>query len=105
MTETHTRAAARVAPAADAPLTEQISSLVSRETRAYLLGSVEADETRGEGVVIRALLDLAIAKLRDVDPDEYYRRVDLGIADMGRRDARKAAREASTTTEIAAVTG
>ncbi len=47
MTNTDTQDAARVAPAAEL-LSEQVNALVSADTRAYLLGSVEADGARGE---------------------------------------------------------
>lgn len=86
------RTEARVAPAAETPLTEQISGLVTRETRAYLLGSVEADEARSEGVVIRTLLVNAIERLRKIDPQAYAHRVALGEQEIERRAAEREAR-------------
>ncbi len=82
---TNTSIEARVAPAAEAPLTEQISSLVPRELRAYLLGCVEADGARGEGVVVRALLTQAVVDRMADDRDEYLRRLHLGDAELQRR--------------------
>ena len=84
MTNTDTQDAARVAPAAEL-LSEQVNALVPADTRAYLLGSVEADGARGEGAVIRALLSGALKRLQLIDADEFRRRVELGRAEMGRR--------------------
>lgn len=81
----------RVAPAADAPLTEQISSLVSRETRAFLLGTTELDGARSEGAVIRTLLLREIERFRQVDPGGYALRVELGGEEIGKRLAARAA--------------
>lgn len=78
--------ATQVAPAAGAPLTEHVNTLINRATRAYLLGSAEADDARGEGAVVRALLVGAITRLRMIDPDEYARRVELGEAELVRRE-------------------
>jgi hypothetical protein len=86
-----TLTATRVAPAADAPLTEHVNTLLARETRAYLLGTVEADEARGEGAVVRVLLVNAIERLRQIDPDDYARRVALGAAELDRRAAERQA--------------
>lgn len=79
--------ATRVAPAAEAPLTEQISSLVSRETRAYLLGSVEIDGARSEGAVVRALLVNAIERLKRIDPVNYAERITAGESELRRRES------------------
>ena len=86
---------ARVASAADAPLTEQISGLVARETRAYLLGSVEVDNARSEGVIVRTLLTNAIERLRKIDPQQYEVRVTLGEQEIGRREAQRRERLAA----------
>ncbi len=86
MTMTDTTAT-RVAPAAEAPLTEQISALVARETRAYLLGSVETDNARSEGVVVRALLVAALAEHRERDPLDYVERVRAGERELRAREA------------------
>jgi hypothetical protein len=93
---TNTTHPARVAPAAEAPLTEQISSLVTREMRMYLLGSVEADGARSEGVVIRTLLINAVEQQRQADHAEYCRRLALGEAELVARDVSRAARIAAT---------
>lgn len=80
----------RIADQADAPLVEQISSLVSRETRAFLLGTMELDGARSEGVVIRALLVREIENYRQLDPGGYALRVELGGQEI---DARTRQRE------------
>lgn len=82
----------RVAPAAEAPLTEQVSSLIPRRMRAYLLGCVEADQARGEGVVIRSLLASAIERLAAADPAEHQRRVELGEAELVWREQQRSSR-------------
>lgn len=86
---------ARVAPAAEAPLTEQISALVPEDTRAYLLGSVERDGARSEGVVVRSLLLMAVESMRLADPAEYAERVALGRREIVDRNEVRAARIAA----------
>lgn len=77
---------ARVAPAAEpAQLTEQISLLVDEETRAFLLGSRQADSARSEGAVARVLLTDAIESFRLAAPEEHRRRVTLGRDELERR--------------------
>lgn len=89
---TNTTHPARVAPAAEAPLTEQISTLIPRELRAYLLGSATADGARSEGVVIRALLTTAVCDRMAADRPEYLRRIALGESELVERDTARAAR-------------
>ena len=81
--------ATQVAPAAGAPLDQHVNTLVSRATRAYLLGSAEADGARGEGAVVRALLTDAIRRLGQQDPKEYERRIVMGEAALRRREAER----------------
>lgn len=83
--------ATQVAPAAGAPLSEHVNTLIDRKTRAYLLGSAEADDARGEGAVVRALLVNAITRLRLANADEYQRRIELGEAELLRREAARPA--------------
>jgi hypothetical protein len=81
---------ARVAPEApSAQLTEQVSVLMTEETRAFLLGSVAADGARGEGAVARALLDTAIEAFRTAQPIEHAVRMKAGRRELELRARRR----------------
>jgi hypothetical protein len=70
---------ARVAPPAEgAQLTEHVNVLLTEETRAFLLGSKQADGARSEGAVARALLVDAIRSYELAAPDAYAERVQIG---------------------------
>lgn len=68
-------------------LDQHLNTLVSREARAFVLGSRIIDEQRSEAAVVRHLLDAMIKAWRDDDPADYARRVAVGEAELVRRDA------------------
>lgn len=81
-----TTSTARVAPAAETPrMTEHLSLLVTPETRAFLLGSKQADNARSEGTVARSLLLDAIESFRLAAPEQYAARVKAGRRELARR--------------------
>lgn len=78
-----------------AQMKRQLSVLVTDEMKAFLIGSAVV-ENASEADVTRALLDLAIDQATaDLSGHAVERRIEVGMRELARLDAERAARQAA----------